>query len=235
MPSGRTLPFTIIEHEFQGLHRASNALTIDGASISASLPPRRLAPYELRAVLLERSTAYETQDAALGWLLGKAQLERDAWIVAATGMVLPGLRARTSVLNSVCRSRVSELQTEVVSAVVEAVLRIRPTADKIASKLVWAGFKGGHRFATTYRREATRNQVGVVPASSHGHPDLVLERAVCEGVIGERDAAIIGETRLGGVRLADLAAAGGLGYECVSKRRHRAEVRLAAWLQDEVA
>ena len=58
---------------------------------------------------------------------------------------------------------------------------------------------------------------------------------MCEGVIGERDAAIIGETRLGGVRLADLAAAGGLGYECVSKRRHRAEVRLAAWLQDQVA
>jgi hypothetical protein len=63
MPLRRTLPFTIIESEFQGLHGASNALTIDGALISASLPPRRLAPHELRAVLLQRSTAHETQDA----------------------------------------------------------------------------------------------------------------------------------------------------------------------------
>jgi hypothetical protein len=72
MPPRRTLPFTIIESEFQGLHRASTALTIDGASISDSLPPRRLAPNELRSVLLAPSTSYETQDAALGWMLEKA-------------------------------------------------------------------------------------------------------------------------------------------------------------------
>lgn len=207
----------------------------DAASISASLPPRRLAPRELRALLLERSTAYETHDAALGWMLGKAQTERGSWIAAVTGMVLPGLRARTSALGSSCRSREAEFQAEVVGAVVEAVLRVRPTAGKIASKLVWAGFKGGHRFLAGCRREEAGAEACAVPAMPHGHPDLVLDRAVCEGVIEERDAAIIGETRLGGARLADLAAADGLGYECVSKRRHRAEQRLAAWLQAEVA
>jgi hypothetical protein len=226
------MPFTIIEREFQGLHRASNALVIDGAFVDASLPPGRLAPCELRALLLDPSTAYCTRDAALGWMLARAQAERGAWIVAATGMVLPGLRARTSALAAACRSRQAEFQTEVVGAVVEAVLRVRPTAERIASKLLWAGFRGGHRFMAGCRLEAAEC---AVPAACDGHPDLVLDRAVCEGVIGGRDAAVIGETRLGGARLADVAAAGGLGYGCAFKRRHRAELRLAAWLHDEVA
>lgn len=178
MPSRGTLPFTIIESEFQGLHRASKALMIDGASISASLPPRRLAPNELRSVLLAPSTSYETQDAALGWMLERAQAERGAWFVAVTGMVLPGLRARTSALSSSYRSRQAEFQAEVVGAVVEAALRVRPSADKIASKLVWAGFKGGHRFVAGCRLEATGTEACAAPALSHGHPDLVLDRAV---------------------------------------------------------
>lgn len=237
MRLARVLPFTMVENEFQRLHRPLSPLTIDGMSLSPSLPARRLAPPELRAVLLERSTSYETRNAALGWLLVRAQTDGGAWILASTGMVLPGLRARTSAMTHQSRPWAAEAQAAVLEAAVEAVLRVPPSSSKIASKIVWAGFRGGCRFATDEQHAPPPcgSREAGLPGSPGGHPDLVLQRAVREGVIRERDAAIVGDSRLGGAALSELAAADGLGYYCVSKRRHRAELRLAAWLEDEAA
>lgn len=124
-----------------------------------------------------------------------------------------------------------------VDAVVEAILGFPPGRSGIAASLVWTGFRSGHRFATRHLTDATRCMPGDCdgPPSLGGHPDLVLRRAVSEGVIDEREATIIGDTRLGGARLARMAAAEGVDYQCLAKRRRRAEIRLASWLEEQVA
>ena len=237
MSSPSLLPFATIEQEFRGFDRSPGTLHVAGAVISPALPPEPLSPSELRRALLDPSTGHETRDAALGWLVGRAQDDGGCWIVVATGMLLPGLRSKTACLAKWCPSRTAELQAEVVDAVVEAILGFPPGRPGVAASLVWAGFRSGHRFATRHLTDATRCTPGDcdVPPPAGGHPDLVLRRAVSEGVIDEREAAIIGDTRLGGTRLARMAAAEGIDYQCLAKRRRRAEIRLASWLQEQVA
>jgi hypothetical protein len=45
-----------------------------------------------------------------------------------------------------------------------------------------------------------------VPHTPWGHPDLVLARAVDEGVLLAEDAELIGETRIGGRSLAEVSS-----------------------------
>lgn len=237
MSSAPLLPFATIEQEFHGFGRPPDALEVAGAAISTALPPEPLSAGELRRILLDPSTGYETRDAILGWLVGRAQSDGGRWIVVVIGMLLPGLRSKTDCLAKWCPSRAGELQAEVVDAVVEAILDFPPGRSKVAANLVWAGFRSGHRFATRHLTDTTRcvQGDGDVPPQPGGHPDLVLRRAVSEGVIDEREAVIIGDTRLGGTRLAGLAVTEGEAYHCLAKRRRRAELRLAAWLGEQVA
>ena len=49
-----------------------------------------------------------------------------------------------------------------------------------------------------------------VPPYPWGHPDRVLAQAVTEGVLCAEDAALVGDTRLGLLSVADAAAALGI-------------------------
>ena len=66
-------------------------------------------------------------------------------------------------------------------------------------------------------------------ADAHAALELadVLEDAVAAGVIERRDAQIIAQSRIGGLRIADLAAHHRVGSRTLWDRRHRAEQRLA--------
>lgn len=237
MSSAPPLPFTMIEEEFRRLDRPPSPLRIDCADISAAFPPQPVTPGELRNIVRHPSTTYEMQDAALGWVVRRAQEVGDRWIVAAIGMVLPGLCNRAAGLAKCCPSRAVELQAEALDGVLEAVHLVSPDRASLAASLVWAGYRRAYRFVGRCIADAStcspdRCGVACLPV---GHPDFVLQRAVSEGVIDEREAAIIGETRLGGVRLTGLALVEGESYQALAKRRRRAERRLVAWLGKEVA
>lgn len=237
MRSQTLLPFAVIEEEFRGLDRPPNALHVECSEISGALPGGSLSPTKLREVLLHPSTAYETRDAALGWLVRRAQTDGDRWMLAVIGMILPGLRARTGYLTKRCPSRVMELQTEIVEAVIEAVHGLPPGRRRIAASLVWSGFRGGHDFVAGHLTDSTRceSSDGATPEVPEGHPDLVLSRAVAEGVIDEVDAAIIGETRIGRTRATRLPIPENQSYRILLRRRRKAERRLVAWLGEQVA
>jgi hypothetical protein len=57
----------------------------------------------------------------------------------------------------------------------------------------------------------------------------MLASAVDAGVVTDRDAQLILETRIAGCSLREAARRLGLGYEVAKKRRQRAEARWAAW------
>lgn len=237
MPSAPELPFTMIEEEFQALGRPPNALRIACAAFSAALPPGPLSPNELRETLLQKTTAFETRDEALAWVMGMAQTDGDRWMMAALGMLLPGLRSQTAYLTAWCPALAADVQAEVLDATVVAIVGLHPGQTRIAAGLVWAGYRGGHRYVTGQLTEETRRASSecIRTEAPGGHPDLVLYRAVSEGVIEACDAAIIGDTRLGDVRLTGLADVKSKAYQSLAKRRRRAEIRLAAWLGEQVA
>lgn len=237
MPSASQLPFTMVEEEFQAFGRPPNSQLVECEALSAALPPGPLPPSELRDLLLQKTTAYGTRDEALAWMVRQAQTDGDSWIVAALGMLLPGLRSHTAGLAARCPSLIPDMQAEVIDATVAAVLGLHPGKSHIAASLVWAGYRGGHRFVTAQLNEETRREPSqcIRSDSPGGHPDLVLYRAVSEGVINRRDAAIIGDTRLGDFRLAGLADVNSKTYQRLAKQRRRAETRLAAWLGEQVA
>jgi hypothetical protein len=63
-----------------------------------------------------------------------------------------------------------------------------------------------------------------------GHPDLVLARAVSDGVIDQMAAALIGDTRLEGHPLAHAARLHGIGRKDAGRRRLQGERRLIDYL-----
>jgi hypothetical protein len=73
--------------------------------------------------------------------------------------------------------------------------------------------------------------VGTGAAPDHAALELagVLADAVDEGVLDLRDARLIAQSRIGGRRVADLAAQHRMGSRTLWDRRQRAERRLAAW------
>jgi DNA-directed RNA polymerase specialized sigma24 family protein len=68
------------------------------------------------------------------------------------------------------------------------------------------------------------------PPAVAGHPDLVLARAVADGILSLAEAALIGSTRLEALTIADAAQARGQSVGAVTVARHRAEHRLRRYL-----
>jgi DNA-directed RNA polymerase specialized sigma24 family protein len=68
------------------------------------------------------------------------------------------------------------------------------------------------------------------PPAVAGHPDLVLARAVADGILSLAEAALIGSTRLEALTIADAAKARGQSIGAVTVARHRAEHRLRRYL-----
>jgi hypothetical protein len=68
-------------------------------------------------------------------------------------------------------------------------------------------------------------------APAHAAVELadVLTDAVDDGAIDLRDARLIAQSRIGGRRVADLAAGQNIGSRTLWDRRHRAERRLVDW------
>ncbi|MDA8284065.1 MAG: hypothetical protein M0Z42_12425, partial [Actinomycetota bacterium] len=75
-------------------------------------------------------------------------------------------------------------------------------------------------------RRATSGLCDVCP---HKAADIEAE-ALAEGGIEAGDAALIGDTRLGGMSLAEAASLLGMAVDSVRHRRRRAEARVVAWL-----
>ncbi|GAA3433341.1 hypothetical protein [Kutzneria kofuensis] len=113
---------------------------------------------------------------------------------------------------------------------------LRP--PRIMLRLRWAAYRSGYDALAEALAGPTPVAPGFRSTPPHtpwGHPDLVLARAVADGVLTQTEAALIGATRLEEVPVADWAAAHQIGEWAVYKTRKRAELRLAAYLRDGAA
>ena len=230
-------PFDTLEATFTALVSGPAPLALDGRAVGRGLPARLLPLGELRRLLLDASLGFAARDAALAVLVDRAKTHGGTATLGVAGVLLPGLRRATAPLALANPQRIFDLQAEVLAGLLEAIAAFPTPAhqvDRVAARLVWAAVHAAERLLDRERiwhaRTTGMPRGSAPPPRPAGHPDFVLARAVHDGVLSAEDAELVGETRIGRVRLCDLARAQGAPYKTLAKRRDRAERALVTWL-----
>jgi len=191
---------------------------------------------EIRDLLAVRSASNELKDAVWSLLVRRANSDQDTWGIGAAGVMMRGLRSIASRVARGAESHRNDLQSEILLGFYEALRTLDPNARGLAGLLWWAAYRRG-----IAARQAEHDAAGYSLADSdvlrnqrikppEGHPDLVLIRAVGDGVLDPGEAELIGDTRVGGHRLTAASQRIGMSYASCHKRRSRAEQRLARYL-----
>lgn len=226
-------PFESLEESFQALVAGPKPLSIDCSGFGPGLPSREIPLGQLRERLLHPSVSFVAREAAVAKLVRLAQSSQSAYVVGLAGVLLPGLRSSAANLIKASPNIAADLESEMLTGLVEAIAAERLTSPRLASRLVWAAWRRGQALLHTELAHEIRTpfrESRQVPIQLAGHPDLVLAHAVESDVITAFEAEIIGESRVGEVPLHDLAIAWGVAYNTLQKRRRRAEFALTEWI-----
>lgn len=228
-------PFAALEATFRLLTTGPEPLTLDGRLVGPPLPPRRIPLGELRDLMLQPRVPLRVRNAAVGVLLDRAKADGGAATVALAGVLLPGLRKLTAPRKGALPSRSADIEAEAIAGLLEGVCEFEagkkrdPLKELFAASLRRVDRLVGRELTIRARHNA--DELPDLPSLPFGHPDLVLVAAVQDGAVCADDAFVIGETRLGGVSLAEVARMLQISPETLQKRRRRAEEALVAWLQ----
>ncbi|WP_052069375.1 sigma-70 family RNA polymerase sigma factor [Streptacidiphilus albus] len=232
-------PLETVEREFRSLSEGAGGLLLEVGDLGGQLPQEPLDMVELRALLLHPSLDWQDRGLIWGRLLVLAQEPGRAgeqWRLAATGMVMPGLRRAASRLCPQLPEHNEDLQQAMLVGLWEAlaglVRRQLPDPVRTASRLVWAADRAGRAYRNALLEDERRctatedaGELGAAPRQPV-HPDVLLALAVRQGVVDVAEAELIGRTRLGGEPTRTVAEQLGISQQAVAKRRLRAERRL---------
>jgi hypothetical protein len=235
--TGEIRPLDMLDRSFRLLVCDPAPLALDGRAVGHGLPARPIPLDVLRSLLLHPSMGFDARDAALTWLIQRAQADGGAWLVGLAGVLLPGIGRRVYPLCRAFPHLAYDLEAEALAGLVQEVRGWRLGQDRVATRLVWAAARGAHLLLR--RETAIGDQEACVglqlepPPRPPAHGDLLLAQAVRVGVLSRVDAELIAATRVEEVPLRQLAGRWGVGYEALRKRRYRAETALARWLAAE--
>jgi len=202
------------------------------------LPNRYLPLDEVRDRLLARRCTQATRDAVWAHLVLRSRIEGATWTVAAVGVALPALTSVAATLSDRFAGDPADVHAEVLRGFLSALSDIDLRPPRVMLRLRWAAYRSGYDALAEALAGPTPVAPGFRSSPPHapwGHPDLVLARAVADGVLTQTEAGLIGATRLEQVPVADWAAQHQTGEWAVYKTRKRAEFRLAAYLRDGAA
>ncbi|MET7403532.1 hypothetical protein ABZS66_59675 [Dactylosporangium sp. NPDC005572] len=183
----------------------------------------------LRALLLAAQTSVEVRDAVWRELVIRARRDGPAWVVAAVGVALPGLRHIAGLLAAGWRGDTRDLDAELLVGFVERLKSIDLEPPRVVGRLIDAGVRAARK-ARDADSDAQLVHTGaagpIAPIQPWDHPDLVLARAVAAGVIDADEANLIAATRLENATLAQAGARIGITASLASSWRLKAERRL---------
>ncbi|MCP3802078.1 hypothetical protein NLX83_22695 [Allokutzneria sp. A3M-2-11 16] len=207
-------------------------LVLDGWQIGADVPDRPIRLDELREMLLKRRTDHSVKDGAWSLLVERAQTGCKRWTLGAIGVMLPGLSsAATRITNSYGGER-ADVEAEVLMGFLEALKVVDPRRRELSRHLWKLAFERGacSRRASRSVRDVSGPLRGTSMQPPSGHPDLVLMRAVEDGVITPLDSELIGRTRLEKQRLSSVTRDLKVSLSDGEPRRQAAEQRLISHL-----
>lgn len=228
-------PLDIAQQAFFRLVTGPHPVAVDGR-LFTGLPDRPVPLDDLRDRLLRRTCPMRVRDAVWAHLVLRSRLEGGTWTVGCVGMAMPALLAATAKLSAAVAGDPSDVHAAVLEGFLTELAKINLRKPKIALRLRWAAYRAGHACV----RDAldapmpigTGGYSSTPPPPPFGHPDLVLLRAVADGVLTAEEAELIGSTRLERRSLAEAAAARGSNAGAVQVARRRAERRLLAYLTE---
>jgi hypothetical protein len=202
------------------------------------LPDRLIPLDEVRDRLLARRCPQVTRDAVWAHLVLLSRTEGATWTVAAVGLALPALTSVAARLSDRFAGDPADVHAEVLRGFLVALSTVDLRRPRIMLRLRWAAYRSGYDALAEALASPTPVAPGFRSTPPHppwGHPDLVLARAVADGVLTRTEADLIGATRLEQVPVADWAARHETGEWAVYKTRKRAEHRLVEYLRDSAS
>lgn len=227
-------PLAAAERAFQLLVKPPTHVGFDGRGFDG-LPNEILPLDRLRKLLLSPQTSVDVRDAVWRELVIRARRDGPAWVVAAVGVAMPGLRHIAGLLAAGWRGDTRDLDAELLVGFVARLKTIDLEPPRICGRLIDAGLRAARKArdadsdAQLIHAEATGP---IAPIHPWDHPDLVLARAVAAGVIDADDANLIAATRLDHATLAQAAARLGITSSLASSWRLKAERRLQEAIRD---
>ncbi len=227
----------IARDTFTWLVTGPHPMSLNGR-LFPGLPDGYIPLDEVRDRLLARPCPQATRDAVWAHLVLRSRTEGATWTVAAVGVALPALTSVAATLTDRFADDPADVHAEVLRGFLNALSTIDLRPPRIMLRLRWDAYRSGYRALADALAGPTPVAPGFRSTPPHapwGHPDLVLARAVADGVLTQTEAALIGATRLEQVPVADWATQHQTGEWAVYKARKRAELRLAAYLRDSAA
>lgn len=227
----------IARDAFNWLVTGPHPVSLNGR-LFTGLPDRDIPLDEVRDRLLARRCSQATRDAVWAHLVLRSRTEGATWTVAAVGVALPALTSVAATLSDRFAGDPADVHAEVLRGFLSALSTADLRPPRIILRLRWAAYRSGYDALSEALSSPTPIAPGFRSAPPHapwGHPDLVLARAVADGVLTQTEAALIGATRLENVSVADWAAEHEVGEWAVYKTRKRAELRLVDYLREAVA
>jgi transposase-like protein len=223
-------PLDAAQRAFTLLVQPPSHVGFDGRGFEG-LPDEILPLDDLRDLLLSPRTGVEVRDAVWRELVVRARRDGPAWVVAAVGVAMPGLRRIAGLLAAGWRGDTDDLDSELIVGFVARLKTIDLDVPRICGRLIDAGLRAARKArdadcdAQLIHIEATGP---IAPIQPWDHPDLVLARAVAAAVIDADEANLISATRLDTATVAQVADTLGIAASTASAWRAKAERRLAA-------
>jgi len=169
-------PLAAAARAFDLLTRPQAPLGFDARGLR-ELPQRILPLDELRDLLTAEGTGKPVRDLAWRDLVTRARWDGPAWVVAAVGIAMPGLRMRAGLLTRRWHGDTADLDAELITGFVERLKTIDLDAPRICGRLIDAGARAVKR-SRLAEEEASAVHVDTAwSRTPHGrwdHPDWVL-------------------------------------------------------------
>lgn len=222
-------PLDAAQRAFNLLVQPPTHVGFDGRGYG-SLPDAILPLEQLRDLLLSPATCVEVRDVVWRELVLRARRDGPAWVVAAVGVAMPGLRRVAGMLAAGWRGDTDDLDSELITGFVARLKSIDLHEPRICGRLIDAGLRAARkaRDADSDAQLIHTEAIGpIAPIQPWDHPDLVLARAVAAAVIDADEANLIAATRLDNATVAQVADTLGIAASTASAWRARAEQRLA--------
>ena len=236
-PSGNSLD--MVEYAFSWMCTRPHPITINGSTVP-SLPRRVIPLDDMRVLLLAPDADPGMRDAVWRHLIVRSRTEGGAWTVACAAMARPVLDRVARVLTDRFAGDPADIHAAVLTGFLHGLARVDLDGRSLVCSLRWASYRAGLAAVRDALDAPTPHGLAVpstMPSAVSnadpgraGHPDLVLARAVADGVLTTAEADLISSTRLGTVGLAEAAAARGQSYTATRAARLRAEHRLLTYL-----
>jgi len=223
-----TTPLAAAQRAFDLLTCPPAPLAFDGRAFPG-LPARLLPLDELKTVFIDDATPRRVRDEVWRELVIRARRDGPAWVVAAVGIAMPGLRRVAGLLAKGWRGDSSDRDGELLAGFLARLHTVDLDDTRIVGKLIDAAAR-----AVKHAREREEDTDvirvdaawSLPPQRPFDHPDWVLARAVAAAVIDPEEHLLIGATRLEEVPLQVVADKLGISVALAAAWRRNAERRL---------